>query len=141
MNDKVNLKMILGQSLFYIVLITFIGYFAESPSFEKTAATMGEFKLIIRHSGKLLGECRKPDPAVQKKLPRNMRIPMICPRERSPVSVRLSLGDRVVMSEMVLPVDYHNDGVSALYRNFQFESGKVHVKLVINDSEGDERST
>ena len=66
---------------------------------------------------------------------------MICPRERSPVSVRLSLGDRVVMSEMVLPVGYHNDGVSALYRNFQFESGKVHVTLVINDSEGDERST
>ncbi|MDK1024393.1 MAG: hypothetical protein QGD92_09205 [Gammaproteobacteria bacterium] len=141
MAKKISIKMILGQMLFYLGLMIFIGYFAEVPEFEYLPDTHGELKLIIRHSGKLIGECTRPDPEAQQKLPRNMRVPMICPRERSPVTVRLSLDDRLVLDKSVLPAGLHNDGISAEYRNFRVEAGKVRITLVVNDSQGDQNST
>ena len=141
MVEKVSVKMLVGQLFFYLVLMIFIGYLADSPEFEYNPQTHGDLKLIIRHSGKLLGECVAPDPEEQKKLPLNMRAPMICPRERSPVSVRLSLDDRLVLDKMVLPAGLHNDGISAEYRNFPVQAGKVRVTLVVNDSQGDQDST
>lgn len=141
MAKKISIKMILGQMLFYLGLMIFIGYLSEVPEFEYLPDTHGELKLIIRHSGKLIGECIKPDPEAQKKLPRNMRAPMICPRERSPVTVRLSLDDKLVLDRTVLPAGLHNDGISADYRNFRVEAGTVRVTLVVNDSQGDPNST
>jgi hypothetical protein len=123
--------------MFYIPLMVFIGYFAEVPEFEYSPQTHGELKLIIRHSGKLIGECVEPDPEEQKNLPLNMRVPMICPRERSAVSVRMLLDDRLVLDKIVWPAGYHNDGISAEYGNFPVQAGKVRVTLVVNDSQGD----
>ena len=141
MDEKISIKRVFGQLLFYILLMVFIGYFAEVPEFEYSPQTHGDLKVIIRHSGKLLGECIEPDPEEQKKLALNMRAPMICPRERSPVYVRLSLDDKLVLDKSVLPAGLHNDGISAEYRNFPIQAGKVRVTLVINDSQGDEKST
>jgi hypothetical protein len=141
MTEKISTKMFFGQMMFYLGLMAFIGYLAEVPEFEYTPQDHGDLKLIIRHSGKLIGECIKPDPEVQKKLPLNMRAPMICPRERSPVSVRLSLDDTLVLDKMVLPAGLHNDGISAEYRNFPVQAGRVRVTLVVNDSQGDQDST
>jgi hypothetical protein len=135
-DEKINLRMLLGQVLFYSLLMAFIGYLADSPDFEYTPETHGDLKLIVRHSGELLGECVKPDPEEQKKLPPNMRAPMICPRERSPVSVRMSLDDRLVLDKILMPAGLHNDGISAEYRNFPVQAGRVRVQLVINDNQG-----
>ena len=78
MEEKVNVKMLIGQLFFYICLMVFIGYFADSPEFDYRPQTHGDLKLIVRHSGKLIGECVEPDPEEQKNLPLNMRVPMIC---------------------------------------------------------------
>ncbi len=131
----------LGQAVFYIGLMVFIGYFADVPAYRYMADDQAELKLIVRHSGQLLGECHVPDAAEQAKLPRNMRAPMICPRERSPVQVTLSLNGEQVFDQKIAPVGFHADGISAAYQRFQVPAGQIRIQATVNDKAGDTAAT
>jgi hypothetical protein len=121
--------------------MVFIGYFADVPSFQRMPPDQAELKLIVRHSGQLLGECHAPDAAQQAKLPRNMRAPMVCPRERSPVQVKLSLNSELIFEEKIKATGFHEDGISAAYRRFQVPAGPMRVQVTVNDKSGDTQAT
>ena len=121
------------QAVLFIGLTAFVGYFSDRPVHSALPADQSELKLVIRHSGKLMGECHQMSTADLDKLAPNMRKPMVCPREKSPLSVELSLNDSVRFSGEVQPSGIHNDGVLALYRMFPVSTGDVVVQLRIKD--------
>lgn len=136
-----ELKRYVGQAVFYVGLMVFIGYFSDVPSYERMPADQAELKLIVRHSGQLLGECHVPDADAQAKLPRNMRAPMVCPRERSPVHVMLRLNGEAIFDEKIEAAGFHDDGVSAAYRRFQVPAGLIRLQASVNDKIGDTQAT
>ena len=136
-----NARQILGQCVFYLGLIVFIGYLADVPSYQYLPPDRAEVKLIVRHSGQLLGECREPNEEEQAKLPRNMRAPIICPRERSPVAVKLILNGEPLFDQQILASGLHNDGISATYRRFTVPAGTSRLQLIVNDKSGEAKST
>jgi hypothetical protein len=134
-------RQILGQCVFYLGLIFFIGYLADVPSYQYLPPDQAEVKLIVRHSGQLLGECREPNEEEQAKLPANMRAPIICPRERSPVAVKLILNGQSLFDEEILGAGLHNDGISATYQRFAVPAGTSRLQLTVNDNSGEAQST
>ena len=80
---------IVGQIVLYGAFAAFIGFFATSPRYQHLAPDQALVKLSLAHFGDR--ECRKRTAEELKQLPPNMRAPMECPRERSPLTIELWL--------------------------------------------------
>ena len=59
-------------------------------------------KLSFTHAGQLVQECRRRTPEELAKLPPNMRAPLDCARERSPVTCELAL-DGQLLAQRIAP--------------------------------------
>ena len=80
-----------GQVLLYALFALVIGVFSHWPPYRHLAPDLALIKLSLVHAGQPVGDCRRLDPDELAKLPPNMRAPMQCPRERSPVTVELDI--------------------------------------------------
>ena len=78
----------LGQVVLYALFALVIGVFSRWPVYQHLGSDQALIKLSFTHAGKPLGDCRRQSAAELAKLPPNMRAPMKCPRERSPVRSR-----------------------------------------------------
>ena len=67
-----------------------------------------------------------------------MRAPLDCPRERSPVVVRVELDGKPVIDESFPPAGLNRDGASAGYRRLPIPAGRHTVRARLSD---DTRST
>ena len=121
------------QIFIIVVVIAGIGYFADNPGYRVTAQGKTELRLVIRHSGILLGECERQSAEDLDSLPANMRQPMSCPREKSPLSLELRMNDAPLFRGDVHPSGLHDDGVLALYREFSVPTGTADVALMVKD--------
>ena len=80
---------LLGQVLLYALFAVVIGVFSRWPAYQPLAPDQAMIKLSFSHHGKPVSECRQASAAELAKLPPNMRAPLRCPRERSPVTIEL----------------------------------------------------
>ena len=67
------------------------------------------------------------------KLPPNMRKPMDCSRERSPVIMELQMDDKVIYSHTAQPVGLYGDQGIDVYKNIRVSAGIYHLKAWVND--------
>ena len=74
----------------------FIGCLLLHPRYRHLAHDQALLKLSFTHAGQLVHECRRRTPEELAKLPPNMRAPLDCPRERSPVTVELALDGQLL---------------------------------------------
>ena len=123
----------LGQAAFYGIVIVFLGVLANGPAIHPVKAGEAELKLVVHYSGKLLGQCRRRSSEELEKLAPNMRAPLVCPREKSPVLVRMSIDDRIVFEHEIVPSGFHRDGILALYKRFVFDAGPARLQVKIRD--------
>lgn len=65
----------------------------------------------------------------------NMRQEMDCPRERSPLTVELSLDGAMLARETVAPAGIARDGPSTYYARFPVPAGEHRLTVRIDDSE------
>ena len=124
------------RSLQIIVLglmMAAVGHFADSPTYKVMNPSQTELRLVIRHSGVLIGACEMKPAEELEKLPANMRQPMNCPREKSPLSLELLVNDEVLHRGVVRPSGIHDDGVLALYQNFRVPGGSTDIELRVKD--------
>ena len=124
---------LVAHASFYLCIGLFIGYFSSSPVYEYADSQTAELKLVVRHSGILVGQCRTLGDAELKKLPPNMRAPEICPREKSSMLVSLMVNGDAFYSAVINPAGLHRDGVLALYKRFTLRAGQVSVRLSIEN--------
>ncbi len=121
------------QILAASVVAAGLGYFSNRPAHRHLAEDQAVIKLSLRHAGQVLGECHTRTPEELADLPANMRAPMVCPRERSPLLLELRLNDALVLSEILPARGIHNDGRASVYRRLVVPVGRMNVAVRLKD--------
>jgi hypothetical protein len=122
-----------GQVALYALFALVIGAFSRWPVYHPLAADQALIKLSFSHTGKPVSECRKQTPEELAKLPPNMRAPMVCPRERSPVTVQVDLGGQPVVRRVAPPSGLSRDGASSVYLRLPVPAGEQRIAVRLND--------
>lgn len=110
-----------------------LGYCSNRPGYQHLEGDQAVLKLSLRHAGQILGECYTRTPEELADLPANMRTPMVCPRERSPLVLELRLNDELVLSEVLPARGLHNDGRASAYHRLVVPVGRLDVAVRLKD--------
>lgn len=121
------------QALLYGAFAAVIGIFSTSPSYRLLEDDQALLRLSLQHPGQPKGNCRQRTPEELAKMPPQMRAPMDCPRERSPVTVRVELDGRTVIDAVFPPAGLRRDGASAGYRRLPISAGQHTLRVQLND--------
>lgn len=122
-----------GQALLYALFALIIGYFSSSPPYQHLASDQALIKLSFSHQGKLVSECRQRTREELEKLAPNMRAPMDCKRERSPVKVEIDLDGILAYRHTAAASGLSKDGASTVYRRFTVPSGEHRLAVRLSD--------
>lgn len=122
-----------GQAVLYGLFAIAIGVFSQWPTYHHLAADQALIKVSFTHSGKPAGECRPMTEAELGRLPPNMRAPMKCPRERSPVTIEVDIDGVPALRRVAAPSGLSRDGASALYQRLQVRAGEQRLAIRMND--------
>ncbi len=125
---------IAGQVVLYAAFATFIAIFSTHPQYRTLAPDQALVKLSFSHAGQLAHDCRNRSAEELAKLSPNMRAPMECPRERSPVTVELELDGKTLARASAPPSGLSRDGASTWYERYAVPAGKHEVSVKLNDS-------
>ncbi len=126
---------IIGQALAYLALAVVIGIFSTWPGYTHLQENLSVVKLSISHIGERKGECREretPKVAVTKS---SRRALMICPRERLPVRLELTLDGAVIFDQEMQPSGLSNDGPSYFYQKLIIPTGPHSLMVRMRDSD------
>ena len=126
----------LAQALLYVPLMAIIGYFSTSPAYYHLAPGEALIRLSISHAAQRKGECRQRTPEELAKLSPNMRAPLDCPRERSPVTIEIELDGQLVVQAVAPPSGLTRDGASTIYRRLPVAAGKHRIVARLRDHGG-----
>jgi hypothetical protein len=122
-----------AQIACYAAFAAFIGIFSSWPPYSPLGADQALLRLSFTQPGKLLGDCRRRTPEELAKLRPTMRSAEDCPRERSPIEVRIELDGRVVLDESFPPSGLHRDGAASGYRRLPISSGPHELRILFRD--------
>ncbi len=122
-----------GQAALYALFALALGVFSHWPPYRHLPDDQALIKVSFTHSGKPVGDCRPMTEAELGKLPPNMRAPMKCPRERSPVTVELDIDGVTVLRRSAPPSGLSHDGASAVYQRLQVRAGEQRLSVRMND--------
>jgi len=115
------------------VFAGWLGYCSTNPLYQHLDPTLATVKVSVHHSGQVLGECRERSPEELAALPANMRAPLVCPRERSPLKLELAIDGRLVLTETLPARGIHRDGRASTYRRLSIPAGEVTVAVRMKD--------
>ena len=128
-----NILQYLGQAVFYGLFVAFIGYFSVAPAYVHFPSDQGLIKASFSHAGQPLEECRVRTAEELEKLPPNMRVPMQCGRERSPVTFELELDGKPIYRAELPPRGLSRDGASTVYQRFPVPAGQHRLRARLKD--------
>lgn len=123
----------IAQGLLYALFALGIGTFSTWPKYRHLPADQALIKLSFTHSGKRVADCTQRSPAELAKLPPNMRAPLQCPRERSPVIVEVDLDGAPAFRHVAEPSGLSRDGASTVYRRLQVSAGEHRLAVRLKD--------
>jgi len=132
MTARQMLRLVAGS----VVLLAFmaaVSVFSAWPAYRYLEPDEAVVKLSLRHAGVRLGECRTRSEAEMADLPPNMRAAEECPRERSPLLLRLELDGRPLIDATLAPRGLHGDGRAAFYRRLKVPAGSFRVAVKMSD--------
>lgn len=123
----------LGQALLYGLFALIIGVFSNWPVYHHLPSDQALIKVSFNHQGKPVSACRNATPQELAKLPPNMRAPLVCPRERSPITVELEIDGAPALHHVALPSGLSHDGASAFYQRLQVAAGTHSLVVRFKD--------
>jgi len=121
------------QILNYTMFMGLVWYFSIYPPYQRLEDNQAMITFTMSHVGKHVTECKKTSYEELMKLPPNMRKPMDCPRERSPVIMELLLDDEVIYSHTAQPVGLYKDQGIDVYEDIKVPAGRYNIKAWVND--------
>ncbi len=131
MNSK-PLRLLL-QGINYSVFMALVWYFSIYPVYHRLNPDEAMLTLAFGHTAQHVKECHRRSPEELAKLPPNMRKPVDCPRERSPVTVELYLDDRLLIQEThESPGLFHDQAVN-VFRSVKVPAGRHRLRAWLND--------
>ena len=122
-----------GQVLLYAAFALAIGVFSHWPVYRHLGDDQALIKLSFTHTGQPAGDCRTLSAEELAKLPPNMRAPVKCPRERSPVTVEVDIDGATVLRRIAPPSGLSKDGASATYQRLPVAAGERRIAVRMND--------
>jgi len=123
------------QALNYAVFMLLVWYFSAAPAYHHLTPDQAVITVAFSHAGERLEACRKLSPQELAKLPPNMRAPMDCPRERSPVSVELLSDKQSLFKEVANPPGLYKDLGIDIYRSAKLPAGQHQLIVLMNDNQ------
>ena len=123
-----------AQALLYAAFALFIAYFSTSPRYQHLAPGEALVKLSLTHAGERRQACRERTPEELAKLAPNMRAQTVCPRERAPVSVEVTVDGEPLMSVKAPPSGLASDGPSTVYRRAPIAAGSHRFTARLADA-------
>ncbi len=124
----------IGQAALYGLFALAIGYLSTAPAYIHLAPGEALLKLSFSHGAQRVGECRDRSDEELAKLPPNMRIRQVCPRERAPVIVELELDGARLYRESLPPSGLSRDGSASVYRRFVVPAGTHRLAARLSDN-------
>ena len=122
-----------GQAVLYALFFLPLAYFSHSPNYRHLDEGLAVLKVAVRHPGAIIGECSSVAATGHGMRPSSMtQVVEICPRERSPLQLEVTLDGQTLYRETVPPSGLHNDGISSVYRRFEVPVGSHHLKIQMN---------
>lgn len=132
--SPLNPLALVGQALFYGLFAVIIGYFSTSPDYTHLEPDRALIKLSFSTHGEPVGECHTRTPEELAKLAPNMRAPTTCPRERSPITVKIDMDGKLLFEGVAPPAGLSKDGTSTIYRRFEVPAGEHMLSVKMNDN-------
>lgn len=123
----------LGQGLLYGLFALVIGVFSGWPPYRHLASGQALIKLSVSHTGKPVSDCRPQTPEELARLPPNMRAPVRCPRERSPIVVELDVDGAPALRHTAQPSGLSRDGAASVYHRLALAAGAHRVTVRLKD--------
>jgi hypothetical protein len=123
----------LGQFALYGLFAAVIGLFSQWPSYRHLADDQALITLSFSYTGQPVSDCRPQTPAELAKLPANMRAPLRCPRERSPITVELDVDGRPALQHTAQPSGLSHDGAASVFRRLTLPAGPHRIAVRMND--------
>ncbi|HEX6137088.1 MAG TPA: hypothetical protein VF059_05490 [Casimicrobiaceae bacterium] len=114
-----------AQALLYAAFVAFIGYLSTSPAYVHLPPGEALLKVSLTHAGQRKEACRERSAEELAKLAPNMRAQTVCPRERVPVTVEVTLDGAPLFRVVAPPSGLAKDGASTIYRRVPVAAG-VH---------------
>lgn len=124
---------LIGQALLYGLFALLIGLFSTWPPYRHLAPDQALIKLSFSHQGEPVSACHKATPEELAKLPPNMRAPVVCPRERSPITVELDVDGAPAVHHVAVPSGLSRDGASALYHRMEVKAGTHQLAIRVKN--------
>lgn len=124
----------LGQFLLYGAFALFIGVFSHWPTYRAVAPDTAVLKVSFIHHGQRVAECRPYTAEELAKMAPNMRTPMKCGRERSPVAIEVDLDGASVYRHVATPSGLSRDGPSTVYHRLLVPAGSHQISVRMKDS-------
>jgi hypothetical protein len=122
-----------GQALLYGAFALAVGTFSHWPAIHPIGPDEALIKVSFIHAGKPVGDCRPLSAAEMARLPPNMRAPMVCPRERSPVTVEVDLDGTPALRRTAQPSGLSRDGSAAVYQRLVVPAGEQRIAVRLKD--------
>lgn len=122
------------QVLNYTLFMLLVWYFSAAPPYTQLQPDEAVVAVAFAHAGERREECRQLSQEELAKLPPNMRAPMDCPRERSPVTVRLLMDGELLIDEVAHAPGLYNDLGIDVYRSAKVPAGKHKLAVWMNDN-------
>lgn len=123
----------LGQLLLYGLFALFIGVFTQWPPYHPIGENQALIKVSVARLGQPVGECRRLTDEELAALPPNMRDPIRCPRERSPLTMEVHVNGNTVVKRVAEPGGLSGDGVAAIYERVVVPAGEQRISVRFND--------
>ena len=122
------------QALNYTLFMLLVWYFSAAPPYTHLQPDEAVITVAFAHAGERREECRQLSQEELAKLPPNMRLPMDCPRERSPVTVELLLNGESLFEEVARAPGLYDDLGVDIYRNVKVPVGTHTLAVQMNDN-------
>jgi hypothetical protein len=122
------------QAFNYSVFMALIWYFSNMPPFRQLGEDEAVMTIAFSHVGEIKEPCRKRSAEELMALPPNMRAPMDCTRERSPVRIEAFLDNHpIYVHTAEAPGLFKDSGVN-IYHLTKVPAGKHHLQIKMDDS-------
>ncbi len=133
-NSKNKFLRYILQAINYSIFMGMIWYLSTSPSYRQLAEDEAIITISFSHAGEIKEPCRKRTQEELMKLPPNMRAPMDCSRERSPVVIEVLLDGALMYSQTAEAPGFYKDSGVDIYHSVKVSAGSHHLSIKMDDS-------
>lgn len=122
------------QAINYGVFIGLIAYFSTSPAYRQLDDDQAVITISFSHAGEIREPCQKRSQEELMALSPNMRAPMNCTRERSPVIIEVLLDGLPMYAHTAEAPGLYKDSGVDIYHTLKVPAGRHHLAIKMDDS-------